>query len=56
MPTHLHIAMERIDEAQQDQGRGNAVMLMSFIACLANLALIAASPTFAAAVAALGQF
>lgn len=32
------------------------LMLMALIACLANLALITASPTLAAAVAATGQF
>ena len=55
MPTNVIIALQRVDEAREAQRGVTTVMLMSVVACLANLVLIAWSPTFAAAVAALGQ-
>jgi len=56
MPTNVIIAFERIDEARAAQRGDGAVMLMSLIACLANLVLVAVSPTFAAAAAVLCRY
>lgn len=56
MPTNVIIAFERFDESRAAQQDFTAVMLVSLIACLANLVLIALSPTFAAAVAVMGPY
>ncbi len=56
MPTDVRIAWERNAETHAGLEADVTVMLISLIACLANLALIAASPTFAAAVAYMGQY
>lgn len=56
MPTNVTIASARNDEARAGWQDDVTVILISLIGCLANLALIVLSPTFAAAVASLGQY
>ena len=56
MPTHARIAWERSIERPSRLEADVTVILISLIACLANLALITASPTFAAALAYIGQY
>lgn len=56
MPTDLSIASRRIEDAHATHHGDTAVILVSLIACLANLVLIALSPPFAAAIAALGPY
>lgn len=56
MPTDLSIAWARTEKAEAGWHADFSIMLVSLIACLAILALIALSPTFAAVVAAVGQY
>lgn len=56
MPTDVSVALRHKLETETRTQAKSAVLLGSLIACLANLVLIALSPTFAAAVAALGQY
>jgi len=57
MPTHVETAWQRRDDAGQGATQADiTVILLSLIACLTNLVLIAWSPTIAAAVATMGQY
>lgn len=57
MPTDVKIARSRRNESIQAAKQADTtVMLLSLIACLVNLALIALSPAIAAGVAAMGQY
>lgn len=55
MPTNMSIARGRSDEAEAGWQADVTVLSLALIACLANLVLIALSPTLATAVASLGQ-
>lgn len=56
MPTDLSIVSRRTEHAPAAHQGDAAAILISLIACLVNLVLIALSPTFAAAVATLGVY
>jgi len=56
MLTKVHSISQRVTATGSINQIDVTVMLMSLLACLTNLVLISSSPTFAAAVATVGQF
>jgi len=56
MPTNVSGASGYNEAIKAERSAELTVMLLSLVACLANLVLVAVSPTFAAAVAAMGQY